>query len=66
MVLPLTSYQLVEGHLIELARQRFIMKIAAFHLPVGASARRDKDMQGYPDSRYFRDVLEHIRKLVRE
>jgi len=36
------------GHLIEIGRERFKVKTAAFRLPISASALRDKDMQLYP------------------
>lgn len=36
------------GHLIELARERFKVKKAAFSLPISASALRNKNMQLYP------------------
>ena len=41
------------GHLIEIARERFKVKKAAFRLPISASALRDENMQLYPS------VMEH-------
>lgn len=41
------------GHLIEVARERFEAKRAAFRLPISASQYRDKEQQRYPA------VMEH-------
>ncbi len=41
------------GHLIEVARERFRLKKAAFRLPISASVLRDKSLERYPS------VMEH-------
>ena len=45
------------GHLIEVARERFKVKNAAFRLPIAASALRDKNMQLYPSVKEHGDLF---------
>jgi hypothetical protein len=52
---PYIAHQM--DHLIELARERFNAKKAAFRLPISASAYRDQNMQLYPAVREHGDLF---------